>query len=86
MGPKEIAVLVIFLIFGLPILIKIGWWGLTYNHHTIDENTKTAGNLIAEAAVPWWLNIFVWLAGLGTVGAFLIIGFVYFLKWTGALN
>lgn len=87
MEGKEIAILVIFLIFGLPILIKIAWWGLTYNHNTIEDNTKTAGNLIAEAAVPWWLGIFEWLAKIGgTIGALLIIAFVGFLIWVGEIK
>ncbi len=51
------------------------------------ENLEDGVELIADASIPWWLGIFEWLAGLpGIIGAILIIGLIFFLKWIGEIK
>ena len=87
MKAKEIAILAVFIIFILPLLIKMAFWSVTMNSNSPEENTEQATELITDAAIPWWLGIFEWLAGLpGIIGAGLIIGLIYFLKWIGEIK
>ena len=87
MKAKEIAILAVFIIFVLPLLIKITFWSVTINDNSPEENTEQATELITDATIPWWLGIFEWLAGLpGIIGAGLIIGLIYFLKWIGEIK
>jgi len=41
---------------------------------------------MVQSAIPWWLGVIQWLAGLETVGAFFIIGFMFLLKWVGEIS
>lgn len=87
MKAKEIAILVVFLIFVLPLLIKILFWSATMNNNSPENNTEQVAEIMTEAAIPWWLGIFEWLAGLpGIIGAVLIIALIFFLKWIGEIK
>ncbi|MBU0650560.1 hypothetical protein KKC59_01470 [bacterium] len=86
MGAKEIAILVVFCIFVLPLLIEILVWTAGMNSHSPEQNTEKATDLITKAAVPWWINILEGLSKLGTFGAFIILGFIVFLMWIGEIG
>ena len=84
---KEIVVLIFFLIFGLPTLVGFLIWSVKATNDPADiSNINQGVELIAEAAVPWWLGMFEWLAKIGgTIGALLIIAFVGFFIWVGVI-
>jgi hypothetical protein len=88
MEPKEIAILVVFVIFVVPVLGGLLLWTTKVtNDPGNPDNLEEGAEIIAEAAVPWWLGIFEWFAGLpGIIGAVLIIGLVIFLKWIGEIK
>lgn len=87
MKAEEIAIIVVFIIFVLPLLIKMALWSFTMNSNSPEENIEQATELITDAAIPWWLGIFEWLTGLpGIIGAGLIFGLIYFLKWMGEIK
>ena len=88
MEPKEIAILAVFVIFGLPTLIGLLFWTVQVTSDPGNpEHLEEGVEMVAESAIPWWLGIFEWLAGLPSIiGAFLIIGFIFFLKWIGELR
>ncbi|MDK2907637.1 MAG: hypothetical protein PWQ87_95 [Candidatus Woesearchaeota archaeon] len=84
---EEIAILAVFIIFVLPLLIKMAFWSFTMNSNSPEKNIEKATELITDAAIPWWLGIFEWLAGLPRIiGAGLIIVLIYFLKWIGEIK
>lgn len=85
MDAKGIAILLIFLFFGLPSLIGISIWAIKVTHNPSPENVASGVQMAVEDQIPWWIKPLQWLAGLGTVGAVLIIGFMGFLKWTGEI-
>ena len=84
MKAKQIAILIVFLLFTLPLLLKVIIYSSNISNPEATIN-KTA-ELIGEAAVPWWINVINWLADLRTLGALLIIGFIIFLKWIGEIK
>jgi hypothetical protein len=87
MSIKAIIVLIIFLLFTVPLLFQTVIWSVSSVVNPSPENIQKGGELIAEAAVPWWVGIMEWMAGLGgTVAAVLIIGFIFFLKWIGEIR
>lgn len=54
---------------------------------TTEEVTEDGAEIIAKQAVPWWLGVIQWLASLPSlIGAFLIVGFILFLKWMGEIG
>ena len=86
MGAKEIAGLVIFCIFILPVLMEILVWTAEMNSHTPDHNIEKVADLMTKAAVPWWINILEGLSALGIFSAFLIVGFIIFLICIGEIG
>jgi len=87
MDGKQIGA-IIGLIVAIPLLLSLLSWTIqNANDPGNSENLQEGTEIIADAAIPWWLGIFEWLAGLpGIIGALLIIGFVFFLKWTGEIR
>jgi hypothetical protein len=65
-----------------PLLKAISWSQKSINN---PNALSELPNIILENTLPWWLGTLVWLAGFGTLGAFVIIGFVYFLSWAEQL-
>lgn len=56
-------------------------------YSTTEEIAEEGVEIIKEQAVPWWVGIIQWLAGLPkTLGAILIIGFIFFLRWIGEIG
>ena len=86
MRAKEIAILVVFILFTLPLLMKVVVYSSSVGNQDVDTSTEQAAELIEEAAVPWWVGIIDWLADLGTFGALLIIGLIVFLMWIGEIK
>lgn len=84
MKSKEIAILIVFLVFMLPLLIKCLSWAIISITNPSPENIEKGAELIAESAIPWWIGVIEWLASLPSIiAAVLIIVFIYFLKWMG---
>lgn len=87
MKAKETARWVIFALFVLPSLLGVLWWATKAmrdpgNPQYIENGVE----LTAKEVIPWWLDILMWLAGLGTIGALLIIAFIWFLKRVGEIR
>lgn len=87
MNFKAVVVAVIFLLFGLPLLIRLFFWIMTSTFSPSPENIEHGEEILVESAIPWWICIIEWLAGLpGIIAALLIIGFIFFLKWIGEVR
>lgn len=87
MKAKEIAILIIFLLFTLPFLINLLSWTIVSTTNPSPQNMEKGGELIAESAIPWWIGVIEWLAGLpGEIGVILIVGLIFFLIWIGELK
>jgi len=86
MKPKEIAILIIFVVFTLPFLLKLLSWTFVSTTNPSSESIEKGGELIAEAAVPWWIGVIEWLSSLQGIGAILIVGFIFFLRWIGEIK
>lgn len=76
---KEIGVM-IGVVVGLPLLIRSLSWSVGYAISPSPENIEKGVELIADAAVPWWLGVMESLAALPLAGL-LIFGFILFLRW-----
>lgn len=87
MEGKDVGAL-IGLVLGLPTLIALFIWSAHMASNPGDPSQAAEGaEILAKSAVPWWVGVFQWLAGLpGIIGAILIIGFVLFLKWIGEVR
>lgn len=87
MKGKEIAIAGVFIFFILPILIKILFFTMESFLNPGQENIEKGAELIAEASIPWWIELIQWFAELpGSIGAFLIIGLIFFLMWIGEIK
>ena len=83
---KEIAQLMILLVFVLPTLLAIASWSHDISKNPSADNMQKGVEIVADDAIPWWLGIFVWIAGLGGVLAVVgLLALVYFLKWVGEI-
>jgi len=86
MNGKEIAELVVFMIGGLFLIDIIISWMLNSFGKSGIENIELGVELITDVAIPWWLGIFEWFAGLHVnIQVFLIFIFVFFsyMDWKG---
>ena len=87
MSIKEIAVGIIVLAVVLPGFISIISLSLKAPTSTTEEIAEEGVEIIADQAIPWWIGVIQWLAGLpGIIGACFIIGFIFFLKWIGEFS
>ena len=68
-------------IFSIPIIVGTIVWVLSYAVNPSPDKIEQAGQLIAQAAIPWWVSVIQFLAALGTLGA---IGIIVFLFLTSA--
>jgi hypothetical protein len=64
-------------IFGIPLVISMIVWAFSTMANPSADNIAKAGNLIAQAAIPWWIPVIIWLAPLGLIGGPLIFLIVY---------
>ncbi|MBP2030668.1 hypothetical protein J2755_001616 [Methanohalophilus levihalophilus] len=89
---KDIALLIVFVFFALPFLIKVAIFALKSAIQPEQADIATGVELVAESAIPWWLGPLEWLAGLpGEIAGFSIAGvaiilFFLFLKWIGEVK
>jgi hypothetical protein len=82
MGQKIGAIITV--IVGLPLLMKFLFWSIGYSISPSTEGIGKGAELIADAAIPWWLGVIEWLAALPLAGL-LVLGFILFLKWVGEI-
>jgi hypothetical protein len=74
------------LILSIPLLAQIAVWGCSTSLNPSPENIAQAGELMAQAVVPWWLPIINFLASWGTFGAILVVILLFLLVKSGALE
>lgn len=60
-------------IFSIPIVAGMIIWALSYVVNPSPDKISQAGQLIAQAAIPWWVPVIQFLATMGTFGAIGII-------------
>lgn len=54
------------------------YWAFSYVLNPSTEKISEAGELIAQAAVPWWIPVIQFFAPLGVIGAIVILALLYF--------
>jgi len=87
MKSKEVVILVLFLVFAFPFLTKFLFWTIISITNPSPENIAKGAELIAESAVPWWIEVIEWFAGLpAIIAAVLIIALVCFLRRIGEIK
>jgi len=64
-------------IFSIPIIAGMIVWVFSYAVNPSPDKIDQAGQLIAQAAIPWWVSVIQFLAALGTLGAIGIIVFLF---------
>ncbi len=74
---------VIAFIFSIPTIVGMAIWSFGYLINPSPEKVSQAGQLIAQAAVPWWIPVIQFLAPLGIGGAILILVLLYFVAKGG---
>jgi hypothetical protein len=74
---------IIAFIFSVPTIIGTAVWSLSYLINPSPEKIGQAGQLIAQAAIPWWVPVIQFLAPLGILGAILILVLLYFVAKSG---
>ena len=60
-------------IFSLITIVSFMIWMLKTMVNPTPENVSQGGELIAQAAIPWWITAIQYLAPLGLIGAILIL-------------
>jgi hypothetical protein len=83
---KEYAILVVFLLFTLPVLIKLLVYTSDIANIGPEQSAQQAAEIIEDVAIPWWLGIINKMADWGGIGAILMVGFIFFLKWIGEIK
>ncbi|MCK5660510.1 MAG: hypothetical protein KAH86_04060 [Methanosarcinales archaeon] len=86
MKAKETAILSVFLIFTFPLLIDLAQWVIASTTNPSPDNIEKGVEFIAKSAIPWWIQPIEWLAGFGDIGAYLLVGFIFFLIWIGDIK
>lgn len=72
----------ILLILLLPLLFRIAAYAGKVGTMDSDASAEEASDILVDAATPWWLAPFEWLSNLkGTLGVFILTGFVIFVAW-----
>ncbi len=81
MNGKQIGT-IITLIFLVPTLIGIViWTHKIAKDPTNPDNINEGIKIVANDAIPWWLGLLKWLAGLpGIIGVVLVMALIWFLK------
>lgn len=72
---------IIAAIFSIPIIAGTIVWVLSYAVSPSLDKIDQAGQLITQAAIPWWVSVIQFLASLGALGA---IGIIVFLLLASA--
>ena len=66
--------------FSLVTIVSLTIWMLTTRASPTPENISKGGELIANAAIPWWVTVIQFLAPLGTIGAILILVVLFYVS------
>lgn len=83
---KEIAILIIFIVFILPSLLSVISLSLRAPISEPEDIAEKGAEIIAEQAVPWWIGIIEFFSKLPSLlAAFSILGFIFFLNWIGGI-
>jgi len=72
---------IISFIVGLPLLLTFLFWSASSIISPSAESIGKGAELVAYAAVPWWIDVLGWLAPF----PFLVLGFILFLIWIKAI-
>jgi len=78
--------LAIIVLFGVPTLMALASWSHDISQNPSAENMQKGAEIMIDDVIPWWLGLFVWIAGRG--GLLPVIGLLalaYFLKWVGEI-
>lgn len=69
----------------MPVLFKFLMWTANSVLDPSPENIAEGAELMVDAVIPWYIGIIGWLASLGggIFVAFLIIGVIWLVKWSG---
>jgi hypothetical protein len=59
-------------------VVPIACWVFSYMLNPSPDKISKAGELIAQAATPWWVPVVQFFAPLGIIGAIIIIGVLIF--------
>ena len=70
-------------IFSIPVIVGMIVWVLSYAVNPSPDKIEQTGQLIVQAAIPWWVSVIQFLAALGTLGAIGIIVLLYFVARNG---
>ncbi len=62
----------------IPILVGMAAWAFSYVLNPSPDKVDQVGQLIAQAATPWWVPVIQFLVPLGIIGAILILVLLYF--------
>ena len=88
MRAKEIAILIVFIVFIVPTLFSLASYTFKVsqdpgNISHVEEGITTA----VEGQIPWYLGIMQKFAELpGILGALFIFALIVFLKWIGEIK
>lgn len=67
-------------ILGIPFLISVATWIVaSLSNPTSGQVIEKGGELIAQAAIPWWIPVLQFLSGIPLVGAILAVIFLIIL-------
>lgn len=77
---------IIAALLSLPFLIMTMLWIFGCSVNPTSEKIGQGGELIAQAAIPWWLQVIEFLAALGAVGALLAVLFLIVLSVKGEIG
>lgn len=56
----------------------MAWWTFSYALNPSPEKVGKAGELIAQAAIPWWIPVIQFFAPLGIMGVIVILVLLFF--------
>jgi len=70
-------------IFSIPLISRTIVWVVSYTVNPSLDKIDQAGQLIAQAATPWWVSVTQFLKPLGALGAIGIIVLLFFVARNG---
>jgi hypothetical protein len=70
-------------ILSIPTIAGFIWWALSYSVNPSPDKIDQAGQLIAQAAIPWWVSVIQFLAPLGFIGAIGILVLLFLISKKG---
>lgn len=67
-------------LFGIPLLIGIAAWIIqSLANPSSPQVIEKVGELIAQAAIPWWVPVLQFIVGIPIVGGTLGVAFLFLL-------